>query len=97
MRLIEKLIALALAIAELVKRYRKAKEQKHYEEQHEKLQENPAQWWQDHFNGKSSAANTDDDHSNSLHDTTELPRDAERTGKTEPTQSSVDPRGRDYD
>jgi hypothetical protein len=89
--LIQRLITLILAVSELVKRYNRSKEQKEHEEQQQQIKDNPSGWFENHFNGSR------DDKLGGLHDTTELPRNAESTKQTNASESSIDGSGRNND
>ncbi len=84
--MLDKLLTLLAAVAELLRRWRKLREQTDHEQQSDAIQENPGGWMDTHFNG--TGAGHDDDR---LHDATEVPRDASHASKAEAARNDGKP------
>ena len=64
-----KILTILAAIAEILTRLFRAKEQKEHEQQQQEIKEDPADWFDNHFN----------DHGNGVHTNKPMPNNADKT------------------
>lgn len=80
--MLDKVLTLLAAVAELLRRWRRLREQAQHEQQADEIQASPAQWMDEHFNGPGDGHNAD-----RLHQPSEVPgasADACEAKTTEP-------------
>ena len=84
--MLDKILTLLAAVAELLRRWRKLREQADHAQQSDAIQENPGGWMDTHFNGPG--AGHDDDR---LHDATKMPDNDGHAGKAETSEPDGKP------
>jgi hypothetical protein len=55
-----KILTILAALAELLARYFRLKEQQDHEQQQEQIKKDPAVWFDDHFNGDDNGVHTNE-------------------------------------
>lgn len=71
-----KLLTILAALAQLLGRYLRVKEQREHDEQQQKIKDNPSGWLDNHFNGND----------NGVQNNKPMPNNADQAKQTSPTK-----------
>jgi len=71
-----KILTILAALAELLGRYFRVKEQREHDEQQQQIKDNPAGWFDNHFNGDNNGVQTNKP----------VPSNADQTKQTSPAK-----------